>query len=57
MGQDEHQLSMGTMGTSENYTNGKINRNFFDFQYIIGKGGFGKVINNYIIYIIIILYK
>jgi len=23
----------------------KISRNFFDFQYVIGKGGFGKVIN------------
>ena len=57
MGQDEHQLNMGTMGTLENYANGKINRNFFDFQYIIGKGGFGKVIHNYIINIIIILYK
>ena len=29
----------------ENYPSGKINRNFFDFQYIIGKGGFGKVTN------------
>ena len=41
MGQDE-QLSRAT---NENYPNGKINRNFFDFQYIIGKGGFGKVNN------------
>ena len=24
----------------------KISRNFFDFQYVIGKGGFGKVNNN-----------
>ena len=23
----------------------KISRNFFDFQYVIGKGAFGKVIN------------
>ena len=23
----------------------KISRNFFDFLYVIGKGGFGKVIN------------
>ena len=23
----------------------KISRNYFDFQYVIGKGGFGKVIN------------
>jgi hypothetical protein len=27
-----------------------ISRNLFDFQYVIGKGGFGKVNNN--IYII-----
>ena len=40
MGQEEHQLYMVS---SENYSNNKINRNFFDFQYIIGKGGFGKV--------------
>ena len=43
LGQEEHQLYMVS---SENYSNIKINRNFFDFQYIIGKGGFGKVINN-----------
>jgi hypothetical protein len=42
MRQEEHLLSMATPG---NYTNIKINRNFFEFQYIIGKGGFGKVIN------------
>ena len=24
----------------------KISRNFFDFQYVIGKGGFGKVTLN-----------
>ena len=47
MGQEEHQLSRSN---NENYPNNKINRNFFDFQYIIGKGGFGKVINkNHII--------
>ena len=40
MGQEEQQLSMAT---NDNYSNMKINRNFFDFQYIIGKGGFGKV--------------
>ena len=43
MGQEEHQLYMVS---TENHSNGKINRNFFDFQYIIGKGGFGKVNNN-----------
>ena len=43
MGQEEQQLYMLS---TENYPNGKINRNFFDFQYIIGKGGFGKVTNN-----------
>jgi hypothetical protein len=42
MGQEEHQLSRAN---NENYPSGKINRNFFDFQYIIGKGGFGKVTN------------
>ena len=21
----------------------KVNRNFFEFQYVVGKGGFGKV--------------
>ena len=41
MGQEEYQYSMAT--TENYYSNGKINRNFFDFQYIIGKGGFGKV--------------
>jgi len=52
MGQEEHQLYMVS---SENYSNIKINRNFFDFQYIIGKGGFGKVINNlYNIFIFLI---
>ena len=50
MGQEEHQLYMIS---SENYSNIKINRNFFDFQYIIGKGGFGKVINK--LYNILIL--
>ena len=42
MGQEEQQHYLIS---SENYSNLKINRNFFDFQYIIGKGGFGKVIN------------
>ena len=45
MVQDEHQLNGANI---ENYPKGKINRNFFDFQYIIGKGGFGKVINKII---------
>ena len=50
MGQEEQQLSMAT---NDNYSNMKISRNFFDFQYIIGKGGFGKVIKiNYITYIL-----
>ena len=41
------------MATNDIYSNMKINRNFFDFQYIIGKGGFGKVIKiNYITYIL-----
>ena len=48
MGQEEHQLYMVS---SENYSNIKINRHFFEFQYIIGKGGFGKVNNkSHIIY-------
>ena len=42
MGQEEHQSNRAK---NENYQTGKINRNFFDFQYIIGKGGFGKVNN------------
>ena len=45
MGQEEHQLSRAN---NEYYSNGKINRNFFEFQYIIGKGGFGKVNNSII---------
>ena len=41
MGQEEGQLSRGS---NEIYqSNGKINRHFFEFQYIIGKGGFVKV--------------
>ena len=42
MGQEEQQHYLNS---SDNYSNLKINRNFFDFQYIIGKGGFGKVTN------------
>ena len=52
MGQEEQQHYLIS---SENYSNLKINRNFFDFQYIIGKGGFGKVTNN--LYNIIILFN
>ena len=37
MGQEELQNEY-----SKNRTE-KITRNFFDFQYVIGKGGFGKV--------------
>ena len=37
MGQDEAQYAL-----NENCLE-KISRNFFDFQYVIGKGGFGKV--------------
>ena len=40
MGQEEQKLSLRNI---ESNRNGKINRNYFDFQYIIGKGGFGKV--------------
>ena len=48
MGQEEQQHYLNS---SDNYSNLKINRNFFDFQYIIGKGGFGKVNNkSHIIY-------
>ena len=42
MGQEELQNEY-----SKNRTE-KITRNFFDFQYVIGKGGFGKVTNNII---------
>jgi hypothetical protein len=38
MGQEEAQYIL-----SENSHLEKISRNFFDFQYVIGKGGFGKV--------------
>ena len=43
MGQDEANFISGKEHSSEN-----ISRNFFDFQYVIGKGGFGKV-NKYIL--------
>ena len=46
MGQEEHKIGIETL---ENIKNGKITRNFFDFQHIIGKGGFGKVSLNKII--------
>ena len=36
MGQEEYNNYI-------NYRNEKISRNLFDFQYVIGKGGFGKV--------------
>ena len=46
MGQDEDQTEYTETKIE------KISRNFFDFQYIIGKGGFGKVNKEYnIIYI------
>ena len=37
MGQDEARLALS------NKPFDKITRNYFDFQYVIGKGGFGKV--------------
>ena len=40
MGQEESQYDY-----LDNRTD-KISRNLFDFQYVIGKGGFGKVNNN-----------
>ena len=49
MGQEEGQLSRA--GEEAYQTKGKINRHFFEFQYIIGKGGVGKVNNkSHIIY-------
>ena len=42
MGQEEQFMSMIT---TDNFSSRKINRHFFFFYYIIGKGGFGKVIN------------
>ena len=41
MGQEEGQYDYLDNNRTE-----KISRNLFDFQYVIGKGGFGKVINN-----------
>jgi hypothetical protein len=40
MGQEELQFNDED---DENYKRGLLTRNFFDFQYVIGKGGFGKV--------------
>ena len=34
---------MGQIETQENYTPEKVTKNQFDFKYIIGRGGFGKV--------------
>ena len=51
MGQEEHKIGIETL---ENIKNGKITRNFFDFQHIIGKGGFGKVSLNKIIFVLYI---
>ena len=45
MGQEETRIMLSNKPIE------KITRNFFDFQYVIGKGGFGKVkkyiTNNY----------
>jgi hypothetical protein len=43
MGQEEGQFDFNDTRIE------KISRNLFDFQYVIGKGGFGKVIQNYLI--------
>ena len=40
MGQDEQKFDVGVL---QNMNSGVITRNYFDFQFIIGKGGFGKV--------------
>jgi len=40
MGQEEMKYAISNNKLSDN-----ISRNFFDFQYVIGKGGFGKVIS------------
>ena len=34
----------------------KVNRNFFEFQYVVGKGGFGKVYF-YLYYVLIYIIK
>ena len=39
MGQEEGQFDFNDTRIE------KISRNLFDFQYVIGKGGFGKVIH------------
>ena len=48
MGQEE----AAQYGFSNNNYLEKISRNFFDFQYVIGKGGFGKVNIKIFIYFI-----
>ena len=42
MGQEEGQFDFNDTRVE------KISRNLFDFQYVIGKGGFGKVIHIFI---------
>jgi hypothetical protein len=37
MGQEEVKLALS------NKQSDKLTRNYFDFKYVIGKGGFGKV--------------
>ena len=51
MGQEETRMMLSNKPIE------KITRNFFDFQYVIGKGGFGKVKKIYNIIIIIIIIK
>lgn len=44
MGQEEGQFDFNDTRIE------KISRNLFDFQYVIGKGGFGKVIHILLIF-------
>ena len=49
MGQEEsytnntNNSNINLISSNKHYSNFKINRSLFDFLYVIGRGGFGKV--------------